>query len=64
MNKFLKWAGIVLGGLIVLLGVGLVVIYFKSEARLDKVYTLPEETVVIPTDAVSIERGKHIFQFR
>lgn len=64
MNKFLKWTGIVLGGLIVLLAVGSVMIYFRSQARLDKVYILPDETVAIPTDAESIGRGRHLFQFR
>lgn len=64
MNKFLKWTGVILGGLILLLGIGSVVIYFNSQARLDKVYVLPEQTVNIPADAESIARGRHIFQFR
>lgn len=64
MNKFLKWAGIILGGLIVLLGVGSAVIYVRSQARLDKVYIVPEAPLNIPSDAESIARGRHIFQFR
>ena len=64
MKKFLKWAGIVAGGLIMLLGVGSVTIYLKSQARLDTVYALPDETVSIPTDTESIARGRHLFQFR
>lgn len=64
MKKVLKWAGIGLAVLIGLLAAGLGVVYFKTEARLNKVYELPKETVVIPTDADSIARGKHIYQFR
>ena len=64
MKKFFKWAGIVLGGLAGLLLIGIVFSYFKSQARLTRVYDLPAEGVVIPTDAESIGRGRHIFQFR
>ena len=64
MKKVLKWVGIGLAGLIGLLTVGLGMVYFKTEARLNKVYTLPKETVTIPTDAASLARGKHIYQFR
>lgn len=64
MKKILKWVGIILGGLLGVLLVGLIVIYFQSQARLTRVYEVPEESVVIPTDEESIANGKHIFQFR
>ena len=64
MKKFLKWVGIVLGALVGLIVIGLVVIYFNSQSRLTHVFNIPEEQVTIPTDASSIENGKHIFQFR
>ncbi len=64
MKKFLKWVGIVLGALVGLIVIGLVVIYFNSQSRLNHVFEIPEEQVTIPTDAASIENGKHIFQFR
>lgn len=64
MKKALKWVGIGLAVLMGLLAVGLGVVYFKTEARLNKVYELPKETVAIPADAASIARGKHIYQFR
>lgn len=64
MKKFLKWVGMILAVLIGLLFVGLGVVYFQTEARLNKVYDLPKETVLIPTDEASIARGKHIYQFR
>jgi mono/diheme cytochrome c family protein len=39
-------------------------IYISSEKRLKRVYKIPDEVVVIPGDAESIQRGRHIFQFR
>lgn len=64
MTTLLKWVGVAFGALVGLLIVGLVVIYFKSETRLDRVYQIPEEPVAIPADPDSIAYGRHIFQFR
>jgi mono/diheme cytochrome c family protein len=64
MKKILKWVGIVLGGLAGLVVIALIAIYAMSQSRLTHVYKVTEEVVVIPTDAASIENGKHIFQFR
>jgi len=64
MKRFLKWVSIVLGALAGFIVIALVVIYFKTQARLNRIYDLSEETVVIPGDVASIERGRHIFQFR
>lgn len=64
MKRFLKWAGIVLGVLVGLMVISLAVIYSKTQARLTRVYDLPEETIPIAMNPESIERGRHIFQFR
>jgi mono/diheme cytochrome c family protein len=64
MKKILKWAGIVLGVLAGLIAAALVVIYFASQSRLNRVFEVPDETVLVPADAVSVEQGRHIFQFR
>lgn len=64
MKTFLKWVGFVFAALVGLLVVALVAIYFKSQARLTRIYKVPEETVAIPTDTASIEYGQHIFRFR
>ncbi|HNO31572.1 MAG TPA: c-type cytochrome [Anaerolineales bacterium] len=64
MKKFLKWMGIVFGVLVGSILIGLAGIYFNSQSRLTHVFTAPEETVSISTDAESIANGKHIFQFR
>lgn len=64
MKKFFKWMGITLAVFAALVAVLFVFVYFKSNEHLTRTYELPEETVAIPTDQTSIERGHHIFQFR
>jgi mono/diheme cytochrome c family protein len=64
MKKFSKWAGIVFGVLAGLIIILFVFVYFKSRERLTRIYHLPNEMVAIPADEASIERGRHIFQFR
>jgi mono/diheme cytochrome c family protein len=61
MKKILKWSGISLAGLLVTL---LVVLFGLGEARLKKVYTVPGETLPLPSDAASLAEGKRIFQYR
>lgn len=64
MKTLLKWVGIVLGALAGLVAIASVVIYSRSQARLSRIYDVPEEAVAIPMDVASLERGRHIFQFR
>lgn len=59
MKKIFKWIGIVLGSLVGLLLIGLGVLYFIGNSRLNKTYDFPPSNIVIPTDAASIEYGKH-----
>jgi mono/diheme cytochrome c family protein len=64
MTRFFKWVGIVLGVLLGLVLGLLLFAYLSSQARLTRLYVIPEEQVDIPSDAAAIERGRHIFQFR
>src|SRR5512138_2230562 len=59
MMKVLKWIGIVLGLLAGLLLVAGVVLFFIGNARLNKTYDIPPSNLTLPTDAASIEYGKH-----
>jgi mono/diheme cytochrome c family protein len=59
MKEIFKWIGIVLGSLIGLFLVAGVVLYFIGEARLNKTYNVPPSNLTLPTDAASIEFGKH-----
>ena len=59
MKKVLKWIGIVLGSLIGLILLAGIVLYFVGNARLNKTYDFPPSNITLPTDAASIEVGKH-----
>ena len=59
MKKIFKWIGIVLGSLVGLVLVVGVVMYLMGNARQNKTYDFPPSNITIPTDAASIENGKH-----
>src|SRR4051812_15928106 len=60
LKKVLKWVGIVLGVIVVLLLLGAAFLYFRAQSKLNQTYNVQVESVKIPTDAASIERGKHL----
>jgi mono/diheme cytochrome c family protein len=59
MRKVIKIIGIVLGGLIGALLLASLVLYFIGNSRLNKTYDISPSTLTLPTDAASIEFGKH-----
>jgi cytochrome c5 len=59
MKKVFKWIGIILGSLTGLFLVAGVVLYFIGESRLNKTYDVPPSNLTLPTDAASLEFGKH-----
>jgi cytochrome c5 len=59
MKKVFRWIGIVLGSLVGLILIVGAVLYGMGNARLNKTYDFPPSNITIPTDAASIEYGKH-----
>lgn len=59
-KKILKWLGILLAGIAVLILVGLLALYVLSEEKLDTVYQVPASDVTVTVDAESIARGEHL----
>jgi len=59
MKNIFKWIGIMLGSLVGLILVVGAVLYLMGNARLNKTYDFPPSNIVVPTDAASIEYGKH-----
>jgi mono/diheme cytochrome c family protein len=59
MKKAFKWIGIVLGSLVGLILILAAVFYFIGNARLNKTYDFSSDNIVVPTDAASVEYGKH-----
>lgn len=60
MRKVLKWLGILGGTLVGLAFLALTAIYYITETRLNQEYNIEVESLRIPTDQASIERGKHL----
>ena len=59
MRKFFKWLGIILGSLVGLILLAILGLYVSANFRVNRLYSVQAETIIIPTDPASIERGKH-----
>ena len=64
LKKILKWTGIVLSGLVLLLIIFYGIVYVKTEAAINKVYDVKLQTLIIPTDSASYAAGRHIAEIR
>lgn len=62
MKRVLKVLGYIVGGLLLLIVAGVGTVYAITSSRLGKTYPTKVETVVIPTDPASLERGRHLVQ--
>src|SRR5262245_27330534 len=58
--RVLRWIGIGVLSLAGLLLVATIGIYIASSMRTNKEYQIPDEPIAIPSDAASIERGRHL----
>src|SRR4051794_16859501 len=58
--RALRWIGIGILSLAGLLLVATIGIYAASSIRINKGYQIADESIVIPSDAASIERGRHL----
>jgi mono/diheme cytochrome c family protein len=59
MKTALKWTLRILGGLLLLIALGLGAVYGLTSMRMSKTYTIKEEKLTIPSDPMTIERGRH-----
>jgi mono/diheme cytochrome c family protein len=60
MRTLLKWAGRILGGLILVLGVAAFAVYFASNAKLQQRYPVTVQPAALPADAQAAMRGRHV----
>lgn len=60
MRRVLRWAAWLFGGLLGLVLLAVLAIFAISEFRLRQTYDIEVAPVVIPTDAASIEYGRHL----
>jgi cytochrome c553 len=64
VQKLLKWIGIGLGSLLVLLIVSYAIVHIQTEARIRKVYEVPTHSLDIPNDTASYSLGRHVAEVR
>lgn len=60
MKKVLKWIGIFLGSLVGIILIAATVLLYGGGARLNKQHDVSVEAVAIPSDGVSVARGRHL----
>jgi mono/diheme cytochrome c family protein len=58
--RVVRWIGIALGVIAGLLAIAVAGVYIVSSVRLNKAYQVADEQITIPTDAASVERGRHL----
>ena len=59
MRRFLKWFGIITGGLLGVFLVLLVVLFLVGSRKVNRTYDIEIASVAVLTDAASIAKGKH-----
>ena len=62
MKRALKWVGYVVGFVVALLVVAVGVVYAVSSSKFGKSYPTAVESIAIPTDSMSLARGKHLVE--
>ena len=62
MRRFLKWFGLIAGGLLGVFLVLLVVLFFVGSRKVNRTYDVAITSVAVPSDAASIARGKHYIE--
>ena len=62
MRRFLKWFGLIVGGLLGVFLVLLVVLYFVGSRKVNRTYDVPIASVAVPSDAATIAKGKHYIE--
>jgi mono/diheme cytochrome c family protein len=60
MRRLLRILGIILGLLAGLIAIAIVAVFLISNAKLTKTYQIADVPLTIPSDAASIERGRHL----
>ncbi|MBI3942902.1 MAG: c-type cytochrome [Chloroflexi bacterium] len=60
MRRLLRWLGILLGVLLLLIVLAGVVIFVRSEMYLNQTVNVQPQAITIPTDAAAVEHGRHL----
>lgn len=60
MKRLLKWVGLGLGGLVLLLLAAVAVMYFQGGAAIDEPLTLDDEPLAVSADSAMLARGEYL----
>lgn len=60
MRTVLKWTGIVLGSLVILILIVGGVLYFLGSSKVDRTYVVEAADLTIPSDSASLAHGAHL----
>ncbi len=59
MIRVLKWAGLIIGGLVGIVIIAVLVLYFLGGSRVGKTYEIQVADVAVPSGPEAVERGRH-----
>lgn len=62
MPRWLRWAGRVLAGLVLLIVVAVATVYAVTTLHIRRTYNLPDSPVRAATDSASLVRGRHLVE--
>lgn len=63
-KKILKWTGLTIGGLLLIVILFYVFVHFSTEARINKTYSVAPQRLAVPDDEAAYRRGQHIANIR
>jgi mono/diheme cytochrome c family protein len=59
-KTILRWLAVIFGVIFGLAILSLAAVYYITEERINRVYPIPHDNLVIPTDPEAIKRGEHL----
>lgn len=59
-KTILRWLAVILAVFLGLAVLSLAAIYYITEERINRVYPLPQDNIVVPTDPEAVKRGQHL----
>lgn len=61
LKKIIKWSGISLGGLVLILLIVLAFVYYKSNSILNQTFVVPpSQAIYVEKDSLTLAKGKHL----
>ena len=62
MPRWIRWTGLALAGLVLLVAFAVAVLYFVTTRHIREVYSFPDSPVRAAADPASLDRGRHLVE--